>query len=616
MMKVSDFVFKFLAEHGVRHVFLVTGGGAMHLNDSLGREKRILPVCNHHEQGCAIGAEGYARAQETVGVVSVTTGPGGTNAITGVLGQWLDSIPAIVISGQVRWDTTAMSTGLPLRQLGDQEADIVPMVQSITKYAVSVTDPTSIREHLEKAWHLAVSGRPGPVWIDIPLNVQGAMVDETTLRGWEPAPTSDAMGAEALQEAVAGMIERLKAARRPVIFGGSGVRLSGAARNGLFKRVAERVGAPVQLAWNAIDLLSSEHGLYCGRPSTLGQRAANFIFQNSDFLLNVGCRMNLRQIGYTYPAVARGAWKVSVDVDPVELRKPTFRPDQGICADAQDFLLELLRQLEQDPFFDRASRPEWQSWMAWCAERLRRYPAVPEAWRQVHPEDQALINPYHFCETLGRCLAPGDVVVSSNGASCVIPIQAMPIREGVRHIVNSGCAAMGYGLPAAVGACFAASAKRVICLEGDGSLQMNVQELQTAVHHKLDLKIFVFSNGGYLSIRTTQTNLFDGHLVGEGPGSGVSFPDLVKLAQAYGLSAFRLEGHEGMEQRIREALSMAGPVLVDVRMDPGQVFMPRVSSKRLPDGKMVSSPLEDLFPFLERDEFQSNMIIQPWESNG
>lgn len=615
MLKVSDFVFKFLADRGVRHVFLVTGGGAMHLNDSLGREKRILPVCNHHEQGCAISAEGYARAQESIGVASVTTGPGGTNALTGVLGQWLDSIPAIIISGQVRWDTTAMSTGLPLRQLGDQEANIVPMVQAITKFAVSVTDPASIREHLEKAWHLALSGRPGPVWIDIPLNVQGAMVDETALSGWEPTPAPGTLVPEALQAAVARVLQRLKAAKRPVIFGGSGVRLSGAARSGLFKRVVERLGAPVQLAWNAIDLLPSEHELYFGRPSTLGQRAANFIFQNSDFLLNVGCRMNLRQIGYAYPAVARGAWKVSVDVDPVELQKPTFRPDQGICADAQDFLQELLQQVERDPFFSQPSHAEWQPWLEWCLERQRRYPLVPEAWKQAHPADPALINPYHFCETLGLCLDPGDIVVSSNGASCVVPIQVMPIREGVRHIVNSGCAGMGYGLPAAVGACFAASAKRVVCLEGDGSIQMNIQELQTAVHHHLDLKIFVFSNGGYLSIRTTQNNLFEGHLVGEGPGSGVSFPDLVKLAQAYGLRAFRLEGHEGLDQRIREALSMEGPVLVDVRMDPEQVFMPRVSSKRLPDGKMISSPLEDLFPFLDKEEFRSNMIISTWENN-
>jgi len=615
MMKISDFVFKFLADRGVRHVFLVTGGGAMHLNDSLGREKRILPVCNHHEQGCAIAAEGYARTQEAVGVVHVTTGPGGTNALTGVLGQWLDSIPAVIISGQVRWDTTAMNTGLPLRQLGDQEANIIPMVQSITKYAVSITDPATIREHLEKAWHLAISGRPGPVWLDIPLNVQGAMVDETTLSGWESMRVPDTLDSEALQEAVARVLQRFKTARRPVLFGGSGVRLSGAARNGLFLQVMERLGAPVQLAWNAIDLVPSEHPLYCGRPSTLGQRAANFIFQNSDFLLNIGCRMNLRQIGYTYPAVAREAWKVSVDVDPVELQKPTFRPDEGICADAQVFLRELLRQLEKDPFFERSSRPEWQAWRDWCAERQRRYPVVPDTWKQAHPVDPTLINPYHFCETLGRCLESGDVVVSSNGASCVVPIQAMPIREGVRHIVNSGCAAMGYGLPAAVGACFSPSAGRVICLEGDGSIQMNIQELQTAVHHRLGLKIFAFSNGGYLSIRTTQNNLFDGHLMGEGPDSGVSFPDLVKLGRAYGLQAIRLEGHEGLETRIRAALAMEGPVLVDVRMDPGQVFMPRVSSKRLPDGKMVSSPLEDLFPFLERAEFQSNMIIPTWGKN-
>ena len=609
MIKVSDYIFRFLADRGVRHVFVITGGGAMHLNDSLARETRLTPICNHHEQACTMGAEGYARANETLGVACVTTGPGGTNAITGVLGQWLDSIPGLVISGQVRWETTAMSTGLPLRQLGDQEANIIPLVQPITKYAASVLDPSTIRMHLERAWHEATSGRPGPVWIDVPLDVQAALVDEAALAGWEPLGAAQPRP-EGLEQAVARLLLRLRtAAQRPVLLGGSGVRLSGAAHDGLFRKVAERLGIPVLLAWNAIDLLPSDHPLNHGRPSTLGQRAANFVFQNSDFLLNVGCRMNLRQIGYTFPAVARGAWKVSVDVDPAELQKPTFRPDEGICIDAHTFLEELLRQVEA------ASYAPSPAWSEWCCALREKYPWVADEWRRPHPVDPALINPYHFSEALGSCLAPGDIVVSSNGSACVTPIQAMPIREGVRYIVNSGCAAMGYGLPAAVGACFGARNRRVICLEGDGSIQMNIQELQTAAHHRLDLKIFVFDNDGYLSIRATQQNFFAGNFMGESRRSGVSFPDFVKVGQAYGLEAVRLDYSADLEAGIRGILALPGPVLVDVRIDPTVFFTPRVSSRRLPDGRMVSSPLEDMHPFLDRQEFLSNMLIPPWEEN-
>lgn len=615
MIKVSDFIFRFLADRGVRHVFLVTGGGAMHLNDSLGRETRILPVCNHHEQGCTMGAEGYARAGETIGVACVTTGPGGTNAITGVLGQWLDSIPGLVISGQVRWDTTVKSTGLALRQLGDQESDVISLVQPITKYAVSVTDPRTIRMHLERAWHEATTGRPGPVWIDVPLNVQAAMVDEALLEGWELPKASTSQAQPSLQETVSRVLSRLKTAKRPVLFGGSGVRLSGAAREGLFLRLADGLGMPVQLAWNAIDLLPTEHSLNFGRPSTLGQRAANFIFQNSDFLLNLGCRMNLRQIGYTYSAVAREAWKISVDIDQLELEKPTFKPDEPICMDAKVFIEEMLRQVENDPLFQDSSSRPWDSWLGWCQERRSRYLTLPEGCLNAPIHEKPLINPYVFCETLGQCLVDGDVVVSSNGSACVIPIQSMPIRHGVRHIVNSGCAAMGYGLPAAIGACFTAGTNRVICLEGDGSIQMNIQELQTVVHHKLNLKIFVFSNDGYLSIRTTQKNFFNGHLMGEGASSGVSFPDLVKLGQAYGIHSVRLSDPRELKERIEQLITVDGPVLVDVKMDPAQLFSPRVSSKRLADGRMVSSPLEDLYPFLDRGEFLANMIISPWENS-
>jgi acetolactate synthase-1/2/3 large subunit len=603
-IRVADYIFRTLADQGIRHVFLVTGGGAMHLNDAIGKEKRLEYVCCHHEQACAIAAEGYSRASGKLCAVNITTGPGGTNALTGVLGQWLDSIPAVYISGQVRYDTTVPSTGLPLRQLGDQEADIISVVRPLTKYAFSVTDPKTIRYHLEKALFVATSDRPGPVWLDIPMNVQASILDDSTLEAFTPAERPQLTGEE-LTDAVRRVLERIREAECPVLLAGSGVRLSGAADEGIFDELIEHLGIPVQAAWNAIDLVPTDHPLYAGRPSTLGQRAANFIFQNSDVMLSVGCRMNLRQIGFTYAAVAREAYKISVDIDSVELEKETYQPDFPIPADAKLFLKEMLRQVKENPI------PPKTNWLGWCRERVKRYPPVTDAMKEQKGET---INPYFFSETLGQSLRDRDIVVSSNGSACVIPIQAMPIRKGQRHIVNSGCAAMGYGLPSAIGASVSDPTRRVICLEGDGSIMMNLQELQTAAHHKLNLKVFVFNNSGYLSIKTTQKNFFAGNFVGEGPRSGVSFPDFVKLGESFGLKAHRLESHSGLAEAIQNILDAPGPAIIDVRVDPEQLFEPRVSSQRLPNGKMVSKPLEDMYPFLERDEFQSNMLIEPWES--
>jgi acetolactate synthase I/II/III large subunit len=600
-MKLSDYVARYLADHGVRHVFMLTGGGAMHLNDSFGQEKRIQYVCCHHEQACAIAAEGYARTLGRIAVVNVTTGPGGTNAITGVLGQWLDSIPVLYVSGQVRYEMTVASTSLPLRQLGDQEADIIALVRPITKYAAMVTDPKTIRYHLDRAIHVAITGRPGPVWLDIPLDVQAAMVDEDSIVAYDPDGDNARTDEAIFHSQVGIVVERLRAAERPVILAGAGIRLAGAAD--LFRRVAESFGVPVLTAWDAIDVLPSDHPLFAGRPGTVGQRGANFVLQNADMLLCVGCRMNARQIGYNQASVARAAFKVSVDVDAAELAKWTFRPDLPICADARDFL-ELL---------DRAAltvRPERkQSWLDWCAERNRRYPPVTAAMRENHAD----VNPYAFCDALSGALASDDVVVSSNGAACVVPIQSMRMKLGQRHIVNSGCAAMGYGLPAAVGACYANEGRRVICLEGDGSIQLNMQELATVVYHRLPIKVFVFNNGGYLSIRTTQRAFFDGRLVGEGPNSGVGLPDMTKIAEAYGIRSVVIRNHQEMPDRIRTVLEHPGPVLCDVRMTPNQELVPRVTSRRLDNGRMVSSPLEDMYPFLDRAEFLSNMIVPPWE---
>jgi acetolactate synthase-1/2/3 large subunit len=602
-MKLSDYVARHLADNGVRHVFMLTGGGAMHLNDSFGSEKRIQYVCCHHEQACAIAAEGHARTMGQIAVVNVTTGPGGTNAITGVLGQWLDSIPVLYLSGQVRYEMTVASTGLPLRQLGDQEADITALVRPITKYAVMVTDPKTIRYHLDRAIHFARTGRPGPVWLDIPLDIQAAMVDEGSLVAYDPGDNGVRTDGADLRCQVGIVLERIGVSERPVILAGAGIRLAGAAE--LFRRVAESLGVPVLTAWDAIDILPSDHPLFAGRPGTVGQRGANFILQNADMLLCIGCRMNARQIGYNQASVARVAFKVSVDVDAAELAKWTFKPDLPICADARSFL-ELL-----DRAVSEARPRRKQPWLDWCAERTRRYPPVIRAML----EDHGVVNPYAFCDALSDALAGDDVVVSANGAACVVPIQSMRVKLGQRHIVNSGCAAMGYGLPAAVGACFANDGRRVVCLEGDGSIQLNVQELATVAYHRLPIKVFVFNNGGYLSIRTTQQAFFEGRLVGEGPTSGVGLPDTTKIAGAYGIRSVVIRNHQEMPDRIRAVLEHPGPVLCDVRMTPNQEVVPRVTSRRLANGRMVSSPLEDMYPFLDRAEFLSNMIIPPWEPN-
>lgn len=602
MVKLSDYIFKYLADYGVHHVFMLTGGGAMHLNDSVGKEDRIQYICNHHEQACAMAAEGYARVSGRLGVVCVTTGPGGTNAMTGVLGQWLDSIPALYLSGQVRYDTTVASTGLPLRQLGDQEINIVDIVRPITKYAVMVTEPQSIRFHLEKAIHLATSGRPGPVWLDIPLNVQAAMIDKKSLDSYTPTNEDNVeYNHQPIEKTVDFVLEKMRTSERPVILAGAGIRLSGA--YDLFKYVIERLGVPVLTAWDAIDLMCDDHPLYFGRPSTLGQRGANFIFQNADLLLSLGCRLNTRQIGFNFDSVARAAYKIILDIDHVELNKPTIRPDLPIHCDVKSFLEVLLEELKI------SSIPEKIDWVSWCRTRNERYPVVLPQYLQ----NNNYVNPYVFCDVLSDYLREYDVIVSSNGSACVVPIQTLRLKKGQRHLVNSGCAAMGYGLPSAIGACFASKINRVICLEGDGSIQLNIQELQTIVHHQLAVKIFIFNNDGYLSIQTTQKNFFDGRLVGEGPTSGVTLPDMVRIANAYGIKTFRISTQNELAEKIEEILEFPGPVLCDVLIQPDQLFAPRTSSQRLPDGRMVSKPLEDMYPFLEREEFLSNMIIPPWD---
>lgn len=593
MIKVADYIARRVADAGIRHVFMVTGGGAMHLNDAFGGEPRLTYICNHHEQACAMGAEAYARVSGNAALVNVTTGPGGINALNGVYGAFTDSIPMLVISGQVKRDTCMTFKDVPdLRQLGDQEVDIVRMASGVTKYAAVLRDPLDVRYEVEKALHLMNAGRPGPCWIDVPIDVQAAKVDQSSLRGFVPEEAQDRSDLEAACDDV---LRRIAAAKRPVILVGTGVRIAGAVD--VFERVTRILGVPVTTAWTAHDLIASDDPLFCGRPGTVGDRAGNFTVQNADLLLVIGCRLHIRQISYNWEWFARDAWKIQVDIDPAELDKPTVRPDQPIVADAKAFLETLERRA------GTVQASAHAEWLSWCVARRERYPVVSPSQRSSEP-----LNPYHFVDVLVRKLDADDVIACGDGAACVVTFQVAAIKKGQRLFTNAGSASMGYDLPAAIGASIAREGRRVICLAGDGSVQMNLQELQTVAHHRLPIKLFVLNNGGYQSIRQTQLGYF-GRLVGESPASGVSFPDMAAVGAAYGLPSMRISELATFEEKIAEVLASDGPFVCEVVLDPAQQFEPKLSSRQLPDGRMVSSPLEDMFPFLSREELRENMII-------
>lgn len=597
MIRVADYIMKRLADEGVRHIFMVTGGGAMHLNDAIGREKRIKYICNHHEQASTMAAEGYSRVTGRIGVANVTTGPGGINALNGVFGAYTDSIPMLVVSGQVKRETCLATYKVPgLRQLGDQEADIVAIVTPLTKYAKLVDDPKTIRYELEKALHVATSERPGPCWLDIPIDVQSTLIDEAELTGFTPERTEASGKRDNLAEQCAAIVGQIKEAKRPVLLVGTGVRLADALDD--VEVAASTLGIPVVTAWSP-DLIASDHPNYCGRQGAIGTRAGNFTVQNADLLLIVGARMPIRQISYNWSAFARHAHKIQVDIDPAELAKPTLQADEKLCCDAKTFLAELTRQAKQS----RSEAKQHGEWLAWCRERVARYPAVQPHQRTTKDG----INPYYFMETLFAQLGAEDVTVSGDATACIVAFQTAQLKKGQRLFSNSGSASMGYDLPAAVGAAVAREGKRVVCLAGDGSIMMNIQELQTIATNRLPIVLFVLSNGGYLSIRSTQSNYF-GLLIGEGPQSGVGFPDMVKLANAFGLPAMRIEG-ENFSRQISEALATGGPIVCEVVLNREQGFEPRPSSKKLADGRMVTAPLEDMAPFLSREELRSNMLV-------
>ena len=596
-MKLSSYVIDFIARLGVKHVFFLPGGAAMHLNDSLGRHPGLHPVCNLHEQACAISAEAYAKVSEGFGVAMVTAGPGSTNAVTGVASAWLDSIPCIFLSGQVK--SPDLKRGTSLRQLGVQEIGIVEIVRSITKYAVTIDDPSTVRYHMERGIYEALNGRHGPVWFDFPLDIQAAEIDPEQLKGFT-APASTDNSASVAAEAIR-FIEMFNRAERPVLVAGSGIRLAGATEE--FLELVELLQAPVLSTWLGFDLLPGDHPLNFGRPGAIAPRFANLCLQNSDLLLSLGARLDMAMTGYSHANLARGARKVIVDIDPAELAKFQTTVDLPVVADARDFIREVLRQKHLIKPPDRS---------AWKAKR--------EGWRTRYPLNseypkvpEGTLSMYRFAETLSDCLEGSDVVASgSSGFACEIFLLVVQAHKNQRVFHSRGMGAMGFGLPASIGACFASGKRRTICVDGDGGFQMNVQELATIAEHRLPIKLFIINNRGYSSIRSSQSNYFK-LCVGCDDTSGLTLPSAAAVARAYGLPAVTLGGDGDLREGVQKVLDSDGPMVCEVMVAADEPRVPRLASFQRSDGAMVSRPLEDLFPFLDREEFRNNMIVAPVE---
>jgi acetolactate synthase-1/2/3 large subunit len=595
-MRVADYIAEYIFKEGVRHVFMVSGGGMMFLSDGIAMHPQLEAVCTHHEQAAAMAAVSYARYREEIGVCYVTTGCGGTNALTGLLNGWQDNIPCLFISGQSKRKETVRNSGLALRQFGVQEADIIAIVQSITKYAVMVNNPELIAYHLDKATFLARNGRPGPVWLDIPLDVQGAQIDPERLLRFSPEEQLKGCCGFPTEAEITATHGLLNAAQRPIIIAGQGIRLGKAIPE--FRAFVEKYQIPFVTPKLGIDLLPTAHPLFIGRIGNKGDRAGNMAVQNSDMVLSIGCRLSVNSTGHEYNLFAREAKIAVVDIDPVEHKKNTIRIDCFIHADAKKFL-SMVNKLS--PLSQRSA------WLKKCEEWREKYPVcLPEYAKCTEG-----INLYHFVDCLSKALRGPSIIVSDAGSAGYVITQAMAFKEEQRSICSGGQMEMGYTLPAAIGVCYARNNEDVIGITGDGSFQMNIQELQTVVHHSLPVKLFVWNNDGYLSIRATQRKFFEGRFIGTDESSGVSFPSVQRIAGAYGIKYFRLDQSQNLTERIKEILNFPNAVLCEVMCIRDQEIIPGVASVRKEDGSMMSKPLEDMYPFLDREEFRKQMIVKP-----
>jgi acetolactate synthase I/II/III large subunit len=597
-MRVADYIANACYGNGIRHVFMVTGGAAMHLNDAFAAHHGLSIHPLHHEQSCSMAADAFARVSNSMALVNVTAGPGGINALNGVFGAYVDSLPMIVVSGQAKRSTMLAAVGNPqLRQLGDQEVDIISMVKGITKYAVVLDDPSRIRWHVEKALYEATNQRPGPVWLDVPIDIQAMEMDFSEL---DPFNSSILIESQSslLSVQLEALVNRLRASKRPVLYVGSGVRLAGVQKELL--DFATTWGIPVVTGWNSNDLLWDDHPCYAGRPGSVGNRSGNFTVQFSDCLIVLGCRLNIRQVSYNWDSFADRAWICHVDIDQAELDKPTLHSDLKICCGLADFMPSLASTVKEV----QPDTTSWKTWCRWCHDLVVRYPVGPTVVNQS-PDRQ--VNPYDFIHILTEQLQPSETVVCADGTACVVGFQAAVIKQGQRLFHNSGCASMGYDLPAAIGAHFA-TGKRVICLAGDGSVMMNIQELTIISGLRLPILVFVLNNQGYHSIRQTQRNYFPGNTIGCGLDSGLPFPSFESLASGFGLPYSSIHDEQSMEIKLQQILANESPCLVEVMLDLTQDFAPKISSRRLEDGSMVSSRLEDMSPFLPPDQLAALWI--------
>ncbi|RKZ38892.1 MAG: thiamine pyrophosphate-binding protein [Gammaproteobacteria bacterium] len=593
-MRVADYIANFLYKNNITDVFMLTGGGAMFLNDGIAKYKKINVICNHHEQACAMGAVGYAKYKNDLAAVIVTTGCGVTNSMTGLLDAWQDNVPCVFISGQVKSKETTRNSGLPLRQFGVQEADIIPVVKSLTKYAVMVNDANRIAYHLEEAVFLAKSGRPGPVWLDVPMDIQGAIINTSTLTHYQP-PNSKSEISIPLAE-INEFKQLLTKAKRPIVIAGNGIRLADALTE--FRDFIEQNNLPVVVSYLGVDFLEENHPLYVGRLGIKGDRAGNFAVQNSDLVISIGCRLSVALTGFEYDQFARAAKIVVIDIDPNEHKKNTVRIDSFIHSDAKQFFVEVCNE--------NIATIHNDEWVKHCQQWKLQWPVT------LRKYDDDGINLYQFMSALSNQLKEDSVVVSDAGSSYYVVSQALKLHNKKQRYITSGAQAdMGFTTPAAIGVCVARDKNEVIGITGDGSFQLNLQELQTIVHYNFPIKLFIWNNNGYLSIRATQRKFFNSRFIGTDPKSGVSFPNIEKLSIAYGIKYYKLELVEQLEQDIKQVLAYDGPVLCEVICPPDQEIIPAVSSLKKDDGTMVSKPLEDMYPFLPRDEFYENMIVEP-----
>jgi len=587
MKRVAEQIADWLVAHDITQAFTVTGGGAMFLNQALGGHSALHTVFMHHEQACAMAAEGYARVTNKPAVVMVTTGPGAINALNGVYGAFTDSIPMIVISGQVKRETCLDFHDLPhLRQLGDQEGPIVAMAKPVCKFARTIRDAQELEWALPEALATATSGRPGPVWLDIPLDIQSAQVE----LNFHPVAIETPQPSQALAAQCAEIVSRLKAAHRPLILGGTGVRLAGVVDRVV--ALAEATGIPMATAWTH-DLIASDHPLCAGRPGTIGTRAGNFCTQNADVIIVLGSRLNIRQTSYNFESFARNAWVAHIDVDHAELNKPTYQADFGVEADLRCFLDALEAQL------NAAQLPDYSAWATWCREIGHRY-SVASEHVQLH---DGPLNPYLMVDRVFHHLRDDDIIVCANASACILPFQIGALKRNQRMFSNSGSASMGYDLPAALGAARADPKRRVICFAGDGSLMMNMQELQTLKTSGLNVVVIILNNAGYLSIWQTHENFF-GRVIGATPMTGVEFPDFCALGQAFGLTTSRIVTVDDVAV-LTDRLAENGPQIIELIVDPRQEFTPRIKSRTDADGKFITPELDDMHPFLPPEELKA-----------